>query len=911
MTRPEGDRGLHGIRRLLRLAPSAARIERDVDDEIDFHLRMHIDELVARGMSPEDARVEAEQRFGDRRDRRTELIAIDRGAVRRRSITEHLDTVRQDLAYALRGMRRSPGFAIMITITLALGLGANAAVFSLVDRLFLRAPAGVIAPDGVSRVYESERQASGELRTSRVFSYPEFRDMRAGAGDSVPMVAYSQLGLKLGPREGAATIQASIVSDGYFAFLGVRPALGRFFSPDETSETGGALAIVLSDHLWRRQFGADSSLVGRTVAIDDQRYAVVGVAPPSFTGVDIDATDAWIPLGARTPMFGGSTRWLTSRNSGWLQVLVRPGADADRAGFITHATNGYRAGRTADGWGKWDPTPTLALGPIIAARGPATGMFNAHEVSIAPRLAAVALVVLLIACANVANLLLARGVERRREIAIRLALGISRARLVRQLLVETLILAVIAGAAAVTVALWAGTALRRMLLPDVQFAGGAIDTRLVVFTAILAVAGAFVTGLVPALRSSRPDVTGALKDGAPQHGGRRARLRNGLLIVQTALSVVLLVGAGLFIRSLREVTHLDLGYDTDRIVMAIAPSTSAGRRPSVRATTDEIVERLAAEPSVERVARAHTPPLYGISYSTLFLPGRDTLPELTRDYPTYLAVSPEFFATVGLRVVSGRGIAGTDRAGAPLVVVVNEAMATQLWSGRSPVGECLMLEAATNPCHTVIGVVENSRRRDVIEDPASQYYLSLPQSSDSAGVASIIVRARDHEAGAAMLAVRTAMDAAFPDDDAGIYSLAGLLDPQLRPWRMGAALFGVLGLLALVVAAVGMYSMLSYSVGQRTREMGVRMALGARGADVVRMIVGEGARVTLVGIAVGVVAALLAGRLVASLLFETSPRDPITLVVVAAVLLAVAIVACLIPARRATRVDPMLALRSE
>ena len=828
-----------------------------------------------------------------------------------------MEALAQDLRFAIRTLRKSPGFTLVAAGTLALGIGANAALFTIVDRVLLRPPAGVHDPDHVVRLYVVNRTVTGG-EESWPMGYPDYAALADEHRAFSAVAAYEPPGtMALATSDGSTLrkVHLESVTPNFFPVLGVRPALGRFFTVDENRPPNGSPVAVLSYELWQTQFGGDPHIVGRTIRLDQVGYygrnrvpfTVVGVAPRHFSGVDLDAAELWVPIAAAAgESFGPGYRTSYFRASANVLARLRPGvtpAQATAAATIA-VRRAFLGAKSRD-------DIRAQLGSIIATRGPGP---QAHAVAVAARLAGVAAIVLLIACANIANLLLARATQRRREIAVRLALGISRRRLVGQLLTESGLLALLGGAAALLLAYWGGLLLRVLLLPRITWAGSPVDLRVVGFTAVVTIATALLAGLIPALHGSRADLTTALKAGWRSRTSRLAAIRTGLLIVQAALSVVLLVGAGLFVRSLQRVHAIDLGVDADELVAAmLSPASRDGARklpPDFDAQLAEIVERVRTMPGVAEVATSYMVPLLGEAGRRFSIPGRDSLPPLQR---TINYVSPDFFTTVGTRLVRGRAFTPTDRRGAPLVAIVNETMARAVWPGESALGQCVKIgeRPDTLPCTTVVGVVHDTHQMQLVERPLMQLYQPITQSRATLNTRSLVVRATSDPA-ALEAPLRSVLSTELPQGmQVRLMRLREAIDPQLRPWRLGVMMFGAFGLLALVVASVGLYSVVSYSVAQRTHEMGVRVALGARPADVARLVLGQSVRVALIGVVIGCVIAVAAGAFIASLLYDTSVHDPLVFGVVAVVLVTVAVVASLVPARRATRVDPVVALMAD
>ncbi|HEX6630929.1 MAG TPA: ABC transporter permease, partial [Gemmatimonadaceae bacterium] len=591
------------LRRVFRLDVLAPRVERDVDDELAFHFAEQAAELEARGLAPDAARAEAARRFGDVHHYRRELRAIDRGHAAAHRRADLRDATMHDLRHALRGLRRNPGFALAVVLTLALGIGANATMFGLVDRLILRAPAHVVAPEDLRRVM-MRYVYRGESGVNDVQSYPTLQDMRTGVPALAHVAGYGGATPSLGRGADARPVRATVVSGDYFALLGTRPELGRLLQPAD-DERGSAPAAVVSHGFWQRHFAGDPNVVGRVLQLDRVTYTVVGVAPPGFVGLEgRGAAEVWLPLVPRA-LASGDTTALREYGWQWLTIVgrLRPGASDAQA--MAQATTVFRspANPDADTTARAVvrsvlPRATLAKGADEVIPGDGTA-----QARVAVLLAGVSLLVLLIACANVANLLLARALQRRREIAVRLALGVSRGRLAAQLVTESLLLALAGGAAALLVVHWGGLLVRGLLLGDVAWEGSPVDARVLAFTAAATIATGLLAGLVPALQASRPSLTSALRGGAREGGGRRSRTRATLLVAQAVLSVVLLVGTGLFVRSLVRVGNERLGLDVNQVLVGTMRLRGLGYEPErVDATFREMAERVREVPGVRGAA---------------------------------------------------------------------------------------------------------------------------------------------------------------------------------------------------------------------------------------------------------------------------------------------------------------------
>jgi len=815
-----------------------------------------------------------------------------------------------DARYAVRGLRRSPAFTIGVVVTLALGIGANSAVFTLVDRLLLRAPPHVADADHLRRVHVEIALGRQSMRARAPMSFPEFRAIRDGvkAFDGIAAFNYPDR-VALGRGVDAPRLKRSRVTGEFFRVLGVRPELGRLIIPDDDSPTISRPAAVLGYAFWRRQFDGRRDVLGKALVLDGREFVIVGVTPKGFSGAELDASDVWVPLAA-----DAAEKWPkmseTKLGFGYHVIArLRNGETDERV--AAQASVAIRPAYEGTFFAKG--TPRVRFSPVIPGRR----LDNRNPgISISLRLAGAAAIVLLIACANVANLLVARAVVRRRELALRLALGVGRARLVGQLLTESILLALIAGVAALFVAVWGGSALRTLIMPDVTWAYPLLDGRIFAFASITTLLVGFVAGIAPAIQSTNPNLAGALKSGWRDPGKSRSVVRSSLLLTQAAFSVILLVGAGLFARSLRNAHTLDLGFDIDHTMLADV--RFEGPRPSVAendALFADLAERVRHVPGVAQAGVAAAAPFYVISFVKIWLPGRDSLPPDLRG-PFFNAVAPEFFSTMRVRVIAGRAFTGDDRESSPRVALVNSTMARGLWPNESPIGHCIRLDTDTAPCTTVVGVIRDVQSQGLREEPVAQYYVPIAQT---AGISEsetrfLVVRATDDAGDVREVArrVHTALRGSRPNiDELSVRPMLDLADPEIRPFRLGATMFGVFGILSLLLASVGLYAVISFGVTHRTRELGIRTALGARSEHIVQLVVAEGVRVTLLGTLIGVVLALGLGRVVEGLLFNASPRDPVVFAVVAATLILVSVVASSLPAWRATRVDPLTALRED
>ncbi|HSA55931.1 MAG TPA: ADOP family duplicated permease [Gemmatimonadaceae bacterium] len=841
------------------------------------------------------------------------------------------DAFDQDAAYAARGLRLRPGFTATVVVTLALGIGANAAMFGILDRLLFRPPAHVVDADRVVQIH-THRLGSTGMQTSQ--SYALYKDLRAGVpefesiGVTTPSAISTREYYPLGQGVNATRVAGAQVSPDFFTALGVRPALGRFFQEDEAGEQNPQRVAVIGYAFWQRHFGGARDVIGRTLDLGADRYTVVGVAPRGFTGAELSDLDVWIPIAAAESLrFIKGPQWSTTRNATWLHVYarLRPGATMERA--LARATATFRAAEVARISASSRPenaaaradSMRVAFGSVIPGRSPSGFGLSAasSEVRVARLLGAVSFLVLLLACANVANLLLVRSLNRRREIAVRLALGVTRRRLVAQHLIEGLMLAGLGALGALAVVQFGSGIIGRMLLVDAAWSGSAIDARLLVFTAVVAVTTGVLTALLPALQSSNPELTSALKAGVREGASSRSFTRSALLAAQAALALMLLVGSGLFVRSLQRVAALPLGVDIDRVLVADIEHTSAGlSNEAARDLYLRFMERARQVPGVtaSAVSIAHS---FGLGWGTrVYLGGRQL--EMPQMGFSQYAITPDYFTVMGIRLVGGRAFTDGDGEGAERVAIINETAASTFWPAGDAVGSCIQVGADTMPCTTIVGVVTNARRQQLVEGPIPQIYrplLQLPMETTNSTVSSfgytLLARAAQRPA-AVVESLRRVIQGTSPEVPyANVRPLRDQFGRHTRSWRLGANMFTVFGGLALVLAAIGLYSVVVFNMAQRVHEYGVRLALGATAGNLVRLTVLRGMGPVLVGVIAGAVIAVAAGGLVGGLLFQTSGRDPAVIASVVLLLLVVAVAASLIPGVRAAKADPMRALRAD
>jgi putative ABC transport system permease protein len=825
------------------------------------------------------------------------------------------DNLRHDVRYAIRGLRLKPGFALAVVTTLGLGIGANAAMFGIVDRLLFRPPPLMKDPSTAHRIYLYETYR-GKEDVGGVSEYVRYTDLAKWTTSFSRATGYAERDLAVGAGDASREMPIGAVSAAFFGFFDAPPVLGRYFTDAEDRTPSGSAVAVLSYAMWQVQYGGRSDVLGTTIQIGPVIYTVIGVAAPGFVGLWPEKPPvAYIPITSygstvAVGLIRMTRPWWETYSWGWMDMLVRrkPGVTIEAAN--ADLTQAYLKSYRSQMEEQTRSTPIEiarphgVVGSVLYDRGP-----NASSVAkVATWVAAMSVIVLLIACANVANLLLARALRRRREIAVRLALGIRRGRLLTQLLTESLLLGVLGGALGLVLAHWGGAALRAGLMAKSEAPAGLRDPRTVLYAAVAAVAVGLLTGLAPVLQARRADLTSDLKAGTREGTYTRSRARSGLLVLQGALSVLLLVGAGLFVRSLRNVRGVRLGYDVDPVMIVNLRmrglQLDSAKMAALRL---RLLDAAREVPGVEHASLQTSMPFWSMWSTGLYVEGIDTVRKLGRF--DLNAVSPDYFSTVGTRVLRGRGITSQDVEAAPRAMVVSQSMGRVLWPGRDPLGQCIKVGADTMPCTYVVGIAENIKEQSLSADSGYYYYLSSAQWSPQTG--GLFIRARG-AASQVKEAVRKRLQQEMPGASyVTLTPFSEILGSQTRSWQLGATMFVVFGGLALVLAAVGLYGVIAYNVNQRTHELGVRVALGAQGADVVRLVVSDGLRIAGIGVALGAAVALWGARWMEPLLFKESPRDPTVFGLVVVMLVAVAVFASWVPARRAARVDPNIALRTE
>ena len=833
-----------------------------------------------------------------------------------------MDSLIKDIRYAIRGLLKRPGFTAIAVLTLALGIGANTAIFSLVNATLMRLPP-VSDPDRLVYVFNGP--------AGSVFSYPDYAAMRDQNQVFENLIAWGGITASLNSNDQTDQVSGAIVSGNFFDTIGVRAQMGRVITTEDDKTPGAHPVVVISQNLWQKRFGGDPNVVGRQLLLNGNSFTVIGVLPAGFDGLQMAAVrDLYVPLmmqaTMRPPRAGYSGEMnpdlLQVRGNRWLSSVgkLKPGVTRDQA----EASLAIIAKQLEEAF----PTTNRGRGVTVSDLRESDDPRNRQQLSsVAKLLMAVVGIVLLIACANVANLLLARSSARTKEIAVRLAIGATRWRIVRQLLTEGVVLAALGGGAGLLLAWWTTSTLIATPPPagslpiTVQFS---IDRRVLLFTFAISLLAGIIFGLAPALRASRPQLIPALKDDAAAffERGRIFSLRNLLVVTQVALSVVLLIAAGLFLRSLQQAQTIDPGFDAEKVVtlplnINLLRYTSTQGREFYR----QVVERVEAIPGVESATLARIAAVSGgSSVRSLLIEGRAGSDNQFRSEGAGAAsgdlnsvsanvIGPRYFQTMGIGLMRGRDFNAQDTQDHPRVVVVNEAFVQRHFGSEDPLGRRLSLSGPEGPWREIVGVVRTSKYFSLGEAPTPVTYLPLQQN---------------HETGMT-LHVRTSVDpativGAIRNETQSLERNLPLATPEtmsariansLYAARMGAILLAVFGGLALLLASIGLYGVMAFAVSRRTRELGIRVALGASPGDVFRLVLRQGMALVIAGLVLGLVVAAIVTRLLTSFLYGVSATDALTFTAIPVLLTLVALLACYLPARRATKVEPLIALRYE
>lgn len=816
-----------------------------------------------------------------------------------------MTSIGQDVRFGFRMMAKNYGFTLIAVITMMLGIGANTTIFSFVNALLLR-PLPVAQPERLVNVHATSPDGS----SFHSFSYPDYVDYRDQNEVFDGLSAYTINTYSLNTGGQSERVFGIVTSENFFTLMGIRPTFGRFYTAEENRTESGDPVVVISHGYWQRRFASDTSLVGQTLTLNGHAYTVIGIAPPKFTGPRVAfAPDIYVPMWTQPIASPRLANWLTNRNGGSLELVgrLKPGVTVEGA----QANLSAIAQRLAEQY----PDTHRGKGVDVRPTNTGLGQMQGAAIGFISVLMAIVGLVLLIACANVAGLSLARAAARRKEIAVRLAMGASRARIVRQFLTESVLLFLFGGVAGLLLAAWL-TDLLLAFKPPVPFTielDLGFDWRVLGFTLLVSLVTGIVFGLAPALQASRADVLPALKDETGGSGYQRSRLRGVFVVGQIAVSLVLLVSTGLFLRSLQHARALDPGFNPENVLnvgfdLSIQGYTEARGQQFYK----QLLERARALPGVEAATLARNVPLNGSNMELgINVEGREP-PAGSRSFHTdFNVVGDKYFSSLGINLLRGRDFNDRDKKGVPRVAVINETMAHRFWPGEDAVGKRFFLgQVSDGEPVEVVGVVKDGKYRTLGEDPRPYFYMAAAQEYQPQ--MTLHIRTRPGDEANVLAGLRQEVDSVdrtIPFLD--MMPLTRAIGVSLIPIKVAATVAGFFGLVGLLLAAVGIFGVVSFNVSQRTREIGIRTALGAQRADVLKLIINQGMRLAVVGVFVGLLASVAVTRLLSSLLYGISPTDTVTFIGVALLLIITALIASYIPARRATRVDPMTALRYE
>jgi macrolide transport system ATP-binding/permease protein len=883
------------LSRYLRALFQKKVLEQELDEELRFHLDKEIEENMRRGMSAEEARAEALRNFGGV-ERFKEECRDQRGV-------RLLEELWHDLRFGIRRMLKSPAFTVIAVLSLALGIGANTAIFSLVNKVLLR-PLPVAHPEQLVSIYPVTK--GDEVQA---FSYPDYKDFRDRNEvlSDIYVQRFAPMSLSHGGNN--ERIWGYLVSGNYFDVLGVAAACGRTFLPEEDRTPLSHPVVVVSHGCWQRRFGADPSLIGRDIILNGHTFTVVGITPEGFNGTEIAYTpEIWVPIMMLSWIEPGN-EWLDRRDTQNLFATgrLKPGVSVSQA----QASLNILAGQLGKEYPETNEgqtitiTPPGLIHPIL--RGPVISFMWVLMATVA--------LVLLIACTNLANLLLARATERRREIAVRLALGATRMRLLRQLLTENVLLSFIGGALGLLLAVWIINVVKAFR-PPVNFPLTItleLDARVFAFTLTASVLTGIFFGLMPALQATKPDLVPALKESASQGGFRRSRLRSGLVVAQIALSLVLLIAAGLVLRTLQHLQTMSPGFDPENaLTMTVDVGLQGYDKAKGRQFYRQLVERVGSQPGVRSMSIADFIPL-SLNYNstTIYAEGQPPVRGANVPMAMFSSVWFNYFQTMGITLLAGRDFSEQDNEEGQPVAIVNETFVRRFFPGpvENALGRRVSTRGPEGPFRQIVGVARDGKYFSIGEEPRPFIY--FPMSQRYASQAILLVRT-ESDPKAMIPLIRSEvqrLDGTLPVFD--VKTMTEHMGISLFPARLAAILLGCFGLLALLLAAIGVYGVMSYTVAQRTREIGIRMALGAQRSDVLRLVVRQGMTLALIGLAVGLFVSLALTRLISNLLYGVSATDIVTFLGISTLLTIVVLLACYLPARRATKVDPIVTLRYE
>jgi putative ABC transport system permease protein len=812
-----------------------------------------------------------------------------------------LESLMQDLRFGSRRLARQPRFAALVALTLGIGLGVNATMFRVVDRLLFRPPAYMRDPGSSGRVYVVRQDAADPQFAEDRASYARFADLRDGTRSFDAVAATFTAPEVVGSGAAAQRLRVSYVSASFWHLFDLRPTLGRVFTRDDDRPPAPERVVVISQELWRGALGGDPNVLGREIRIGSDIYTVIGVAPPNFNGADIGSVSAWLPISVQARVLAGPG-YRTNYDAVWLQILAHRREGVSVAAADADLTAALRLSAINDRTVGGSRRPLEAqLQSIMQDRGPMPSATTKASLM----LGGMSIIVLFLACTNVAGLLVARALKDERGTAIRLALGISPRRLLGQTLVEVVLLTALGALVALVAVSGAGAALRP-LQPDIAWSLVAVDFRTGAYIAVALVPICLLVSSFSARTTPAGSFAGSIRIGSNPTALHRSPRFKALLIAQATLASLLLVAAGLFIISLHRARTVQLGFDPTKVVTVTVDSKDATAVDDLN-LYGRIADRLSELPFIDHTGTTFTLPFEGqIMYGTV-------VPDIQLDSAKMFAVDAvggDYFRTMGIRIEHGRALNRHDMPGAPLAVVVSATTARTLWPANDALGKCIQVGGADMPCSTVVGVAQDVHSTELGTVPPLHYYVAAEQArvhDVRVVVARVLSPAQVHTQ-----AIRAALDGVVPSGAyVGVRSLQSIVEPESRSWAIGATLFSAFGGLALAIAMVGTYAFGAFAVGQRRRELGVRIAVGAQRRSIVTLVALDGVRPTAIGVAIGLCIAGGAGRWIAPILFKTSPLDVPVFLATAAALIGAAIAATIIPAWRAGNVDPNSVLREE
>jgi macrolide transport system ATP-binding/permease protein len=873
------------------------RAEHELEEEIHTHLEMEAQEKIEAGLSPEEARYAARRAFGS--------AALAKEDSRAMWGFGALEIFWMDLRFAFRRLINSWGFTLIAVLSLALGIGANTAIFSLVNTVLLR-PMPVENPERlVALNFASEKSNN----IYPLFSYLNYRDLRDRNNVLDGLLAYRMAPVSLSHDGINERAWGYVASGNYFDVLGVKPALGRLLTPEDDKSEGAHPVMVISHECWQRRFAGDPNVVGRSVLVNARSFLIIGVAPRGFHGTEIAyKAEMWFPI----MMLGeivkwGNDLWERGGQSYMVQGRLKPGVNMVQAEASLKAVMAQLAREYPEN----DGTTTLLSPPGLFGlyiRGPVLSYTGVLMIA--------AGLVLLLACLNLANLLLARALERRKELAIRLAIGAGRMAIVRQLLSESLLLSLAGGSIGLLLAHWLVNALMAFTPPlDIPVSSTLhIDHRVLIFTLGVSLLTAVIFGLLPALRSSKPDLVPALKDEISAGSSRRSLLASGLVVSQVALSLLLLIGAGLVLRGLLRAERINPGFIPQNAILLsfdLGLQGYDGERSKI--FKQQLLERVRALPGVQYAGLADYLPFDIMTRSSNIYAEGGTQ-ERGVDPPSALrgSAGPGFIQAFGARLLQGRDFTTADNATKQKKAIVNETLARRIWQGETAVGKRFSRGSPGGPWIEVIGVIQDGKYQTLSEEGRLFFYTNLEDDQGGSGMSLSLIVRTPNEPQSVIAAIRREfgrLDRNLPIFN--VKTMTEHMNSPLFPARVIATLLGSFGLLAMLISAIGLFGVISYAVNRRTHEIGIRLALGAQPWSILRLITGQGLKLTLMGLALGLAGALALTRALSPFLYGISAVDPLTFILISLLLTCVALLACYLPARRAMRVDPLIALRSD